>query len=150
MFRGKEVLQRLDPFLPTPGWEIKLFNRGVSRGMKSGPFSLLTEHTEAKINLGRGRSCWQQRFLTYEERILFTERSYKADEKLILSSSSKNIKNHHNKSFLHGRILYIWSCQKPPFYIEKGTTLYTKKEYYKTNSWTGKINEHLHQRLGIS
>lgn len=150
MFRGKEVLQRLDPFLPTPGWEIKLFNRRGLRGMKSGPFSLLIEYREAKINLGRDRSCWQQRFLTCEERILFTGWGYKADEKHSLSSSSENIKTHHNKSFLHGRISYIWSCQKPPLYTEKGTTLYTKKEYYKTNSRTGKINEHLRQRLGIS
>lgn len=32
----------------------------------------------------------------------------------------------------------------------KGTTLYTKKEYYKTNLRMGKINEHLQQRVGNS
>lgn len=46
-------------------------------------------------------------------------------------------------------LVYMKLSEASLIYI-KGTTLYTKKEYYKTNSRMGKKNEHLQQRLGSS
>lgn len=123
--------------------KVQLFNRGGLRGIKSGPFSLLIEYTEAKIYLGRGRSHWQQSLLTFEERILFTRWSYKVNQKHSLNSSSNNIKTITiNHFFTEESLVYMKLSEASLIHIT-GTTLYTKKEYSKTNSRMGKINEHL-------
>lgn len=102
---------------------------GGGRDIKNEPISLLLiEYTEAKINLGRGRSCWQQRFLTFEERILFTEWSYKVDQKHSLNSSSNNIKTITINHFpMEGSLVYMKLSEVSLIHI-KGTTLYTQKK----------------------
>lgn len=132
----KEELQRLDPFLTIPEWKMTTIQWGGGRDIKNEPTSLLLiEYTEAKINLGRGRSCWQQRFLTFEERILFTEWSYKVDQKHSLNSSSNNIKTITINHFpMEGSLVYMKLSEVSLIHI-KGTTLYTQKKSAIKLTW---------------
>lgn len=133
---GKRNYKDLTPSWPSQSEKWQLFNGGGGRDIKNEPTSLLLiEYTEAKINLGRGRSCWQQRFLTFEERILFTEWSYKVDQKHSLNSSSNNIKTITINHFpMEGSLVYMKLSEVSLIHI-KGTTLYTQKKSAIKLTW---------------
>lgn len=59
-----------------------------------------------------------------------------------LNFSSNNIKTIKINHFMEESLVYMKLSEASLIHI-KGTTLYTKKEHYKTNSRMGKINEHL-------
>lgn len=60
-----------------------------------------------------------------------------------LNFSSNNIKTITINHFSMEESLVYMKLSEASLIHIKGTTLYTKKEHYKTNSRMGKINEHL-------